>query len=137
MKLLAKLADTNQEFAFKSFDEFVHSRYAQHQDSQKLKYAFISGLTFDSIEQFQRVWQEVRVCFIDKNSHARDMAYRMTGKLVGKLWHDKPALGQYLDSLVSMITQPLGDKMSQFREWQNYVIEAMCALFKVGELLRE
>lgn len=65
------------------------------------------------------------------------MAYRMTGKLVGKLWHDKPALGQYLDSLVSMITQPLGDKMSQFREWQNYVIEAMCALFKVGELLRE
>lgn len=50
------------------------------------------------------MWPEVRFCFIDKNSHARDMAYRMTGKLTGKLWHDKPALGQYLDSLVALIT---------------------------------
>lgn len=65
------------------------------------------------------------------------MAYRMTGKLVGKLWHDKPALGQYLDSLVNLITQPIGDQTRKLREWQNYVIEAMCALFRVGELLRE
>ena len=89
------------------------------------------------MEQFQRVWPEVRTCFTDKNSHARDMAYKMTGKLVGKLWHDRPALAQYLDSLVGLITQNIGDDARLFRLWQNYVIEATCALFRVGELLRE
>ena len=33
LKLLAKLADTNQEFAFKYFNEFVNSKFAEHQDS--------------------------------------------------------------------------------------------------------